>query len=127
MRVAPNELSFASVGSYRDIYGHAVKGKKPFLKTTWYSGAGPLPNVFSTRDAHDHSRQRRNMATAFSLQAVRSQEPIIQQYIDLLMNTIGKFGSPSGKGIDMTEAFNWLTFDTIGECNSLDRSRHTVQ
>ncbi|KAL3298791.1 isotrichodermin C-15 hydroxylase (cytochrome P-450 monooxygenase CYP65A1) [Colletotrichum asianum] len=42
VRIAPNELCFATVPAYRDIYGHTMKGKQPIYKTSWYQTTGDL-------------------------------------------------------------------------------------
>lgn len=36
VRIAPGELSFATPQSFQDIYGHAGKTKKTFIKAPWY-------------------------------------------------------------------------------------------
>lgn len=39
-RVSPNELSFASVQSYRDIYGIPSTGQAQFIKSDFYDVFG---------------------------------------------------------------------------------------
>ena len=113
MRIAPNELSFATVQSYHDIYGHALKGKKKFVKSTWYD-RGDHPGIVSVRDPKEHSRQRKYLSHAFSAKSLRNQEALIHGYLDLLLGQLRKLGGPEGEGINIEEALNWLTFDIIG-------------
>ncbi|KAL2676636.1 hypothetical protein Neosp_010400 [[Neocosmospora] mangrovei] len=96
-RIGPNKLSFSSVESYKDIYGHSTKWKKPFLKSTWYANddRGP-PSILSARDPVDHGRQRQSLSHAFSVNSLRDQEVVVHN-------------------INMPEAFKWLTFDIIGD------------
>ncbi|TVY75180.1 Cytochrome P450 monooxygenase BOA3 [Fusarium oxysporum f. sp. cubense] len=115
VRIAPNELSFASVTSYREIYSHATKGKKPFLKSTFYYQPEVPPNIFTVLDPREHSRQRRYLAHGFSAQALREQEKVIHHYVNMFLNQLGRLGIPGGKGVDMTEAFHWVSFDIIGD------------
>lgn len=39
-RVSPNELSFASLQSYRDIYGFPPAGQQQFIKSDFYDVFG---------------------------------------------------------------------------------------
>ncbi|ETS83955.1 hypothetical protein PFICI_05831 [Pestalotiopsis fici W106-1] len=114
VRVAPNELSFATAAAYKDIYGHATKGKKQFLKSSWYENGDPVPGIVSTRDPADHARQRRSLAHAFSTNSLRDQEDLIHTYTDLFITQLAKHGGQSSEGINMPEAFHWLTFDIAG-------------
>jgi cytochrome P450 len=102
------------VQAYRDIYGHAARGKKLFVKDAFYEVHGDSPGIVSVRDPAQHSRQRKYLAHAFSAKALRSQEFVIHQYVDLFVSQVGKIGNPNGPGINLEEAFNWVTFDIIG-------------
>ncbi|KAI0465973.1 cytochrome P450 monooxygenase-like protein [Xylaria cf. heliscus] len=114
VRIAPNELSFCTPQSYQEIYGHISKGKKRFLKTEFYD-LGKIPRITSARDPEVHARQRKAMAHAFSLKALRDQEVLIHEYVDLFISQLEKLGKAGRKGINVSEVFNWLTFDIIGE------------
>ena len=48
---------------------------------------------------------------------MREQQPLIQDYVDLLMNRLGEVAVRGFKGEsqDMVEWFNWTTFDLIGD------------
>ncbi|KAF5483981.1 Cytochrome P450 monooxygenase BOA3 [Colletotrichum fructicola] len=115
VRIAPNELSFATVPAYRDIYGHTMKGKRPFYKTSWYQTTGDQPDIVTVLDPQEHTRQRRYLAHAFSAKALHDQEVVIHRYVDLFLAQLGRIGCAGGPGINMEEAFTWLTFDIIGD------------
>ncbi|KAJ8119114.1 hypothetical protein OPT61_g23 [Boeremia exigua] len=115
IRIAPNELSFATVEAYRDIYGHAIKGKKLFPKSNWYHTSGDHPGIVSVTEPAQHSRQRKYLAHAFSSQSLREQESFVHRYVDLFVQQIGHIGRKDTQGINLEEAFNWLTFDIIGD------------
>ena len=63
-------------------------------------------------DFHNHGRQRRLLAHGFSEKALREQESIINKYIDLLISRLHQRCSDP---VDMTEWYNWTTFDIIGD------------
>lgn len=104
--------------SYLDIYGHATQGKKRFLKNEWYERKeSPINTV---RDPAAHAEQRRALSQAFSSRALRDQEAVINQYIDLLLEQLGRVGSNGEKAVNVTAVYNWLAFDVIGEHVFLD-------
>ncbi|KAH0432722.1 hypothetical protein CcaCcLH18_06298 [Colletotrichum camelliae] len=115
VRIAPNELSFCSPRSYKDIYGHATKDKLPFLKSEWYDNGDEYPGLVSVRDPMEHRKQKQSLSSAFSSRSLRDQEYVVHQYVDLFIEQIGKLGGPHTQGVNVTEAFNWLTFDIIGD------------
>ena len=92
VRIAPNELSFASPAAYKDIYGHRPKGEPPFLKSSWYDTGDYVPSVVTTRDPVDHSRQRRTLAHAFSSRSLKDHEHVIHRYTDLFIAQLAKYG-----------------------------------
>lgn len=112
VRVAPNTLSFVTPQSYRDIYGHANQGKKRFLKNNWFEL--DVPRINTVRDPAVHTEQRKTLSHAFSARALRDQEIVIHRYVSLLLEQIGKIGLNGEKSVNVTAAWNWLTFDIIG-------------
>lgn len=113
VRVAPNQLSFCSASSWKDIYGHVPK-RKPFLKGTFYEPMpGEVCNLVSVSDPVFHSAMRRTLSHGFSVAALSSQEDLVQHYIDLLIEQIGN--KANGEIVDMVKWFNFLTFDIIGK------------
>ncbi|MCJ1245993.1 hypothetical protein MMC30_003197 [Trapelia coarctata] len=113
-RTAPNDLSFASASSYRDIYGHASKGRRPFLKSKFYT-SDIAPSIITERDPEKHGVMRRNLAHAFSAKALREQEGVVLAYVDRWVEQLGRLGEGGGRGVNAVEWFNWVTFDIIGD------------
>lgn len=66
------------------------------------------------RDPVYHAKLRRVFTPSFSKTSLRAYEPVIHKYTDMFIDQIGKLGSPSSEGINITGAFNWVTFDIIG-------------
>lgn len=104
VRIRPNELSSIKGTTWTEVY----KPSQPeFMKCE----AGPPPNgvhglAFSP--SPQHSRNRKLLSHAFSLQGMREQEPRIQKYVD---QTIAGITKQSSKGpVDMLAWMNWTTF-----------------
>ncbi|KAF1930395.1 cytochrome P450 3A4 [Didymella exigua CBS 183.55] len=119
VRVAPTELSFISgETAWPDIYDFRTgkyKDKGAYLKDgTRFSE--PINGVYSIIVAPeaDHSRVRRNLSHAFSDKALRSQEPLIMSYVDLLVHRL-KEHAEKGMQVDITRWYNYTTFDIIAD------------
>ncbi|KAI1865877.1 uncharacterized protein JN550_008135 [Neoarthrinium moseri] len=115
VRISPRELSFATVESYRDIYQYGMRDKsKIFIKGETYANRGNI-HIQNARDPDQHAKIRKKLAPAFSTKALRDQEDIVQHHVDTFIAQLGKMGEPGGPGIDLKEAFEWLTFDIAGD------------
>ncbi|KAF3798974.1 Cytochrome P450 monooxygenase aclL [Colletotrichum gloeosporioides] len=115
VRVAPNELSFNTAQSWKDIYDKR-KGHSPFIKSEFYDGgnfAAEAHSIVSVRDPDEHAQMRRYLRDAFSDRSLREQEHLISQVIDHFIDRIGEEGGKPG-GIDIVMWFNLTTFDIIG-------------
>lgn len=116
VRIAPNELSFSSPQSWKDIYG-TRKGRATFAKSDFYSGgnfAGQASSIVSERDPAKHNEMRKFLASAFSDRSLREQEYLVAQVVDRFIDQMGSLRA-SKDGVDMTTWTNLLTFDIIGE------------
>ncbi|KAI1461836.1 putative toxin biosynthesis cytochrome P450 monooxygenase [Annulohypoxylon moriforme] len=117
VRIAPNDISYTSSDSWNAIYGHHATPGKSHLERNlpkepdldFYGALG----LFSA-DGQDHTRQRRQLAPAFSERALREQEPLITRYVD---RAISRFSDSAevGMPIDLSSWFNYITFDIIGD------------
>jgi hypothetical protein len=93
VRIAPNELSFNTAASWKDIYGYRP-GHKPFIKGSSYHG-GPFVKRFGTRslvnikDPIEHAQMRRYLAHAFSDKTLREQEELVAEEVDTLVESWG--------------------------------------
>lgn len=139
VRIAPNEVSFISgETAWQDIYGtrcavlskgffisdvlsgfhHGPQKQKvgPFLKDkVWYRPTLNGVRSIVGADPEAHSHMRRALSHAFSDRAIKDQEPIVQRYIDLLINHVRKTiaAEEDGNVVDV-KLYNWLTIDIIG-------------
>ncbi|KAI1380476.1 benzoate 4-monooxygenase cytochrome P450 [Hypoxylon crocopeplum] len=104
VRTSPNELSFNSAQSWRDIYGFRPN-HKTFVKSPFYDGgsfADVAHSIVSERDPTNHGIMRKYLSHAFSDRSLKEQEGLV-----------GEIG-PGKAGLDIIMWFNLLTLDIIG-------------
>jgi hypothetical protein len=110
-------LSFASLQSYKDIYGFPPPGSEQCIKSDFYDIFG---NGFRTgcigseRNPKIHAKKKKNLLAAFSAKALAAQEDTIQGCIDSFVSKIGSI-QESSKGINLVEWFEMSSFDLLGE------------
>lgn len=109
VRNGPNEMSFITAQAWKDIYGY---GHRQFPKLV-FRDPKRAPDIITAND-EDHTRFRRALAHAFSEKALRDQEPLIRNYIDLLVEKLNDMVS-SGEKVDMVKWYNLTTFDLMGD------------
>ncbi|KAK1976432.1 cytochrome P450 [Colletotrichum cereale] len=117
VRVSPNELSFASVESWKAIYGHRVGGAPTPIKSEFYDiyGAGfKSLCIGSERDPHKHGRMRKMLSAAFSTRVLMDQEDIITKAVDQFIVRLGMDGAQP-KGLNMTKWYEMVAFDSLGK------------
>ncbi|KAF2867458.1 cytochrome P450 [Massariosphaeria phaeospora] len=118
VRISPNELSFASVASYRVIYGHASHGAPTMRKSSFYDifGSGfARACVASERDPAVHGAMRRMLAAAFSARALRGQEELVTGVVDRFVRVVGEKGGKGSQGVNVSRWFEMVSFDVTGE------------
>lgn len=117
VRISPNELSFSSPQSWKDIYGHATGARPTMVKSEFYSifSSGFDSNcIGSEQDPRKHSEMKRSLSAAFSTRALVQQESIIQKCVDGFVQRLGQDGM-TGTGLNMTKWFEMIAFDILGE------------
>ncbi|KAF4969066.1 hypothetical protein FSARC_3628 [Fusarium sarcochroum] len=118
VRISHNELSFRSATAYRDIYNHVSKDRSLFLKSDIFyilDPSGLRPNILFAKDPQDHREQRRSLSHAFSSKALRDNEASVKYHESLFLKRLGEHAGPDSEGLNMSEIYNWLTFDIIGD------------
>ena len=112
VRISPNQLSFNSATSFKDIYSH-VPGRKTFLKGSYYEPMpGQMRTLVSAADPFHHAAMRKTMSHGFSASALTAQEDRVHHYVDQLIRQIH---NSAGDNMDMVKWYNWTAFDIIGE------------
>ncbi|TDZ61725.1 Cytochrome P450 monooxygenase BOT4 [Colletotrichum trifolii] len=128
VRVSPNELSFASVESWKAIYGHRVSGAPTPIKSEFYDiyGAGfKSLCIGSERDTRKHGQMRKMLSAAFSTRVLMDQEDIIGKVVDQFITRLGADGAQP-KGLNMTKWYEMVAFDALGEM-AFGESFHSVE
>nr|POE90610.1 isotrichodermin c-15 hydroxylase [Quercus suber] len=120
VRFSPDELSFTSGDTaWSDIYGFRTGKLKGHLNMqkdpVWFPRAATGDDSLITENDADHTRSRKILAHAFSERAVHAQEPLVQNYVDLMVSRLQDLSSDATKIVDMTKWYNWITFDIISD------------
>ncbi|KAK4667655.1 hypothetical protein QC763_310850 [Podospora pseudopauciseta] len=117
VRTAPNDLSFNTAQSWKDIYG-SRPGHKTFVKSAFYDGGSfasrGVGSIVSERNVDAHAQMRRYLSHAFSDRSLAEQEDIIARTMDIWVESLLKKGSRK-EGFEMGKSFEIMTFDIIGE------------
>lgn len=112
VRVAPDELAMLEPNAWKDIYGHRAGKhevpKDPMFYENTASGRKSIIGVPGAR----HGEIRRLLSYGFSEKALREQEPLIQEYCDLLINRLEGL-RVKGEEIDMVKWYNVSLFNLI--------------
>ncbi|KAF2740901.1 cytochrome P450, partial [Polyplosphaeria fusca] len=127
VRTAPNELSFNTPESWKDIYGHR-SGRKTFTKGDFYDGAAfadTVRSIVNTKDPVEHGKMRRHLAHAFSDRALTEQQVLITETIDLLIEKLEEHGD-SKEGVNLQRWLNMAAFDLVGSL-AFGKSFETLQ
>jgi cytochrome P450 len=115
VRVAPNDLSFITPSSFRDI-NVKTPTRKTFIKTEFYdvlTMGFEEAGIASERSVEKHVRKRKLLAPPFAPASMHEFEPVVHRHINELCEEIEKIGK-TPEGIDMTPYFHFLVFDIAG-------------
>lgn len=115
VRVAPNRLSYTHPDAWNDIKGHRKAGEPEHPKDPHFY-ASSVQNLIGA-DRSSHARYRRVLAAGFSARTMQLQQPLIREYVDLLVSTLKAKTETSSSSavVDMAAYFNYTTFDIIGD------------
>ncbi|QBZ61995.1 hypothetical protein PoMZ_10869 [Pyricularia oryzae] len=112
VRISPDELSMTNPEVWSTAYGFGAGGFDKDPKW-WNKNVGGVDNIL-TADDQGHRRMRRLQNPAFSDKALRSQEPRMTRYIDMLIQQLRRQSS-QGPTVDINLWYNFATFDLIGD------------
>jgi cytochrome P450 len=118
VRIAPDEVSFARVDAYNDIYSNTT-GSPAFPKSKLWHGSQPGKpmSVLNALDPRVHARFRKAMDSAFTEKALRQQEPIVQKHVSLFIAQLDELTSKKQDGavVNVVQWFAFVAFDLVGE------------
>ncbi|KAF2967122.1 hypothetical protein GQX73_g6442 [Xylaria multiplex] len=122
LRIAPDEVTFARADAWADIF--QLRSDR-FLKDPiwWKRQPGNPDSLISAIDPDTHTRMRKALAPGFTTRALSAQEPILQQYVNLLVERLTEQATKQEtkrSGIhsvefDIAPWFNYVTFDIFGD------------
>ncbi|MCJ1433072.1 hypothetical protein MMC27_002431 [Xylographa pallens] len=117
VRTAPNELSFIDASAWDTIYNQRSKGRGVYRKN--YDSFSETKNHFThsifITDDDSHKRMRKVLNYAFSPQALRNQEPIIQGYIQTLLSSIDQERLKNNGIVDIGKWYDWIALDILAD------------
>ncbi|KAL9591972.1 MAG: hypothetical protein Q9179_007191, partial [Wetmoreana sp. 5 TL-2023] len=97
VRTAPNELSFNTAQSWKDIYDFR-QGHLTFIKSDFYDGgsfADRCGSIVSERNPTVHGAMRKQLSHAFSQRSLMEQEDLISKSVDRFIAKLGEDGTQS--------------------------------
>lgn len=116
VRIAPDELVFANAQAWKDIMGHRGPGEPEMKKAPqMYNVLKDQPPTIANAPREEHGRLRRQLAHGFSDRSMREQQPIIIDYVNLLIRQLHQRCGGGQKRLDAVAWYNYTTFDVIGD------------
>ncbi|KAH7396245.1 cytochrome P450 monooxygenase-like protein [Pyrenochaeta sp. MPI-SDFR-AT-0127] len=109
VRINPNTLSIIKPDAWRGISSNDRSHPEFYFR-----GTGGEPVDIISADNANHARIRRPLNHAFSEQALRNQEEIINSYITLLIEKLHK-RAQARVSVDIMRWLNFTTFDITGD------------
>jgi cytochrome P450 len=113
VRITPTQLSFTDPSAWREILGHRKQGQAEHPKDPVFHA--PFKGNIIGAERDDHRRFRRLLSHGFSAQAMMNQQPLITQYVDLLIQRLHENCHGGQQKLEMTSWYNWCTFDIIAD------------
>lgn len=123
LRIAPDEVTFAHPDAWNDIM-LPQPGRPPFLKhPVWWNPLPGMPrSLISSLGGEEHTYFRKFFAPPFTSRALKSQEPILHEYVDLLVDRLCEVTTSTkeedrsnGQEVDIWLWYNFFTFDVFSE------------
>ncbi|KAL8709042.1 MAG: hypothetical protein Q9220_006166 [cf. Caloplaca sp. 1 TL-2023] len=121
LRLAPDEVSFASEEAWEQIYSFR-RGHKRALrdKALYIAPNDQADNLITTSDKKFHARVRGIMSRSFTNVSLCIQHPIIMRYADMLVSqlfrrAIAPHCQFTGARVNLTDRLNFFTMDVIGD------------
>ena len=113
MRIAPNELSFASPNAAREI----LAAGKGFHKTDFYGVFPPPenPDIFTETREAVHSVKKRYASNPYSMATMHTMSGYIEDTERLLMKKLDGMCSSQDQYCNLGDYLHYYAFDVLGE------------
>ncbi|KAI1503706.1 cytochrome P450 [Biscogniauxia marginata] len=115
VRTGPNTLGFITAQAGKDIYSFRNSSGAILGKAWDYYRSPGVPTTMFNSDPEPHAVLRKTVNPGFSERAMRSQEPVIGAYVDLLIRRLHEAGENGQKALNLRDWYNFTTFDIIGK------------
>ncbi|KAF2138617.1 uncharacterized protein K452DRAFT_301138 [Aplosporella prunicola CBS 121167] len=121
VRLSPADVSFAAPGAIAGVHSYQRRlggGVGPPLPRSrpWSASVQGVPeSLTSVVDFREHGRLRGAFLPAFTERALLAQEPLVQGYVDLLVERLRQRTGPGGGVVDIVPWYTYTTFDIIGD------------
>lgn len=115
VRVAPDELAASHPDAWRDIMARRPGSEELVKSSHFYRAVPNTPTSILNAEREEHTALRRQLNHGFSEKSMREQEPLIKQYIDLLIQRLNENCGGGSKTVDLAAWYNFTTFDIIGD------------
>lgn len=104
--------SLSDPSAIRQIYSIT----SPMVKGPWYKvwGDKSQPNLFSETDRHMHANMRKAVANLYTMTALKSYEPYVDNCVTVLREHFDRF-VVEGTAINLQHWMQAYAFDVIGE------------
>ena len=114
VRISPRELSFIGTDIWDSAYG-----KRSSLyekdKSVYYGRPAYGVHSVLTVNRDNHVRMRKILNHAFSDRALREHEPVVEGYVNLLVNQLHEQIQGGTAKVDLLDWYSWTAFDIIGD------------
>lgn len=129
VRIGPTHLSFADPAAMNSIYSLSDGVSSKFRKSNFYRSFQVFkshPSIFSERDPHQHSKRRRAVANAYSMNSLVKLEEYVEGVSELLLKRLdelvetqavvqGEGEKIKTKAIQLDPWFHYFAMDVVGE------------
>ncbi|KXH69064.1 hypothetical protein CSAL01_05399 [Colletotrichum salicis] len=112
VRIAPNELSIVNEAALKALYGHGQKIVKGKWYDTWTISNMSM-SFFAIRAIKTHQHLRSRVSSGYSMMAIQSMEPLIQDVANSMWQKMGGFADRNTP-VRMDEWANYFAFDVVG-------------
>lgn len=112
VRTSPDGLSYIDAPQWKEIYGHKT-GQLEFSKDEKYFSGLDREPVILNADRHYHGYIRKLFAHGFSEKAMREQESILKEYVDLMFRRVEEESQQGTLPIDILQWYNVSLLCTV--------------
>ncbi|KAI8315123.1 Averantin hydroxylase [Colletotrichum sp. SAR11_59] len=113
VRTSPNGLSYSGTPQWKEIYTPKA-GQLEFAKDQKFFAGFRGRHLILNADRRYHPFIRKLLAPGFSEKAMREQEAVLKEFVDLMFRRVQEDGQNGTQPVDILKWFNFLTFDFIG-------------